>query len=86
MYRLKNDSGIKITMVISVSIILHAEHFLHFNLVFCLEHRYYSVSLVHPESYVIEKLCLIDSLARLLLFLAYDNNFDQKILLEFVFS
>ena len=44
-----------------------------------LKYQYfYSMSRGHPESYIIEKLCLMNSLARLLLFLVYDNHFWPK--------
>ena len=38
-------------------------------------HYFYSMSMGHPESYITEKFCLMNSLARLLLFLVYDNHF-----------
>ena len=44
-----------------------------------LKYQYfYSMSRGHPESYIMEKLCLMNSLARLLLFLVYDNHFWPK--------
>ena len=52
-----------------------------FNQIFFLGQKYhyfYSMSMGHPESYITEKLCLMISLARLLLFLVYDNHFWPK--------
>ena len=41
-------------------------------------HYLYSMSRGHPESYIMEKLCLMNSLARFLLFLVYDNHLWPK--------
>ena len=41
-------------------------------------HYLYSMSRGHPESYIMEKLCLMYSLARFLLFLVYDNHLWPK--------
>ena len=41
-------------------------------------HYLYSMSRGHPESYIMEKLCLMKSLARFLLFLVYDNHLWPK--------
>ena len=57
---------------------------------FCLlglkYHYFYSKSRRHPESYIIEKLCLMKSLARFLLFLVYDNHFWPKNTVKICFS
>ena len=41
-------------------------------------HYLYSMSRGHPEYYIMEKSCLMNSLARFLLFLVYDNHFWPK--------
>ena len=41
-------------------------------------HYLYSMSRGHPESYIMEKLCLMNSLVRFLLFLVYDNHLWPK--------
>ena len=52
-----------------------------------LKYQYfYSMSRGHPESYIIEKLFSMNSLARFLLFLVYDNHFWPKNTVKICFS